>query len=97
LAFVPEWAPPHENHILYSKEVLKNVSYGKNSIRYTTTVSGGTEFLKLSFKPKSVTLNGEIISAGNPEFKQRYVVKPLAGGDYWLEIKSLRPGNILIE
>jgi hypothetical protein len=97
LAFVPEWAPPHENHILYSKEVLKNVSYGENKIRYTVTVPGDAEFLKLSFKPKSVSLNGEIFSAGNQASKEGYIVKPLDNGDYWLMIRSLRAGNILIE
>ena len=97
LAFVPEWAPPHENHILYSREVLKNVSYGEGRIQYTTTVPGGTEYLKLSFKPKSVTLNGEIIFANNPALKEGYIIKPMVNGDYWLVVRSLRPGNILIE
>ena len=32
---VPEWAPPSENHILYSKSVLKNVSYSPGLVRYT--------------------------------------------------------------
>ena len=82
---------------IFEKEVLKNVSYGENKIQYTTTVPGGTEYLKLSFNPKSVTLNGEIFSAGNQESKEGYIVKPLVNGDYWLVIRSLRSGNILIE
>jgi hypothetical protein len=97
MAFVPEWAPPHENHILYSSEVLKNVSYKKNDISYTTTVPGGTEYLKLSFKPRSVSLNGKIISRAGLASKEGYFIKPLDNGDFWLVIRTIRPGNISIE
>ena len=54
LAAVPEWAPAGENHILYSEGVLKNVSYGNNSVQYTPA-NNGLEYLKLSFKPSTIS------------------------------------------
>ena len=36
-AAVPEWAPPHENHILYSEGILRDVSYAEKQVKYTAT------------------------------------------------------------
>src|SRR5664279_5636275 len=63
LATIPEWAPPEENHILYSAVILKDVSYKKNRVSYSFD-NNGTAFLRISFKPSSVKLNGAVIKAG---------------------------------
>ena len=41
MAAIPEWAPPGENHILYSEGVLKNVVYSNKEINYTATAKEG--------------------------------------------------------
>lgn len=55
---VPEWAPPRENHILYSNSVLKDIGYANSRVQYTTTDSSGTEYLRLMFRPSNVSVAG---------------------------------------
>jgi len=57
-AGVPEWAPTGENHILYSDSVLKNVSYRAKQIRYTATQGTGADYLRVTFAPTQITLDG---------------------------------------
>ena len=57
-AGVPEWAPPCEDHILYSEGILKNVQYAEKQVTYTVPAGNGIEYLRLSFKPERVTING---------------------------------------
>ena len=64
LAAIPEWAPPGENHILYSKGILKDVSYQAQKIQYTATDKAGIEYFRLAFKPVKITLNGIEIPRG---------------------------------
>ena len=97
LAAVPEWAPPHENHILYSTRVLKNVVYGKAGLSYFSPDPDGIEYLKISFKPSHVTLNGAAIEATDHLSKNGYILKSLNNGDYSLIIKRTSSGNISIE
>jgi hypothetical protein len=62
LAGVPEWAPPGENHILYSDAVLKDVSYAPKRVQYTSTQKAGTEYLRLAFRPTRIALAGADLS-----------------------------------
>lgn len=91
LAAVPEWAPPHENHILYSQGILKNVGYEASKIRYTATDKKGTEYLRLSFKPKRILLNGKQLAPSG------YSVKSLGSGDYAVTIRREKSGQIIVE
>ena len=50
-AAVPEWAPPREDHILYSEGILKDVQYAEKQVKYTAAADNGVEYLRLSFKP----------------------------------------------
>lgn len=96
LAAVPEWAPPGENHILYSKGVLKNVFYQARKIQYTAMDKTGTEYLRLAFKPGKITLNGLEIIKGSNINRQGYTIKDLQNGDYAVNIKRMNAGNIVI-
>jgi hypothetical protein len=58
LAAVPEWAPPGENHLLYSSSVVTSVTYLSNSVSYTTFDNGSTETLRLTFTPGGILING---------------------------------------
>ena len=55
---MPEWAPPEENHLLYSSSVVTEVSYGTNELRYSTFDRDATETLRLAFDPGRVTVGG---------------------------------------
>jgi hypothetical protein len=95
-AGVPEWAPPGENHILYSESVLKNVFYKDKEIQYTATNSSGVEFLRVAFKPSSVTLKGNRISVRTDLSKQGYTLRDLGNGDYAVTIKRMNQGNVVV-
>lgn len=96
LAAVPEWAPPGENHILYSKGVLRNVVYQPKKIQYTPADKSGTEFLRLAFKPALITVNGLKISMRSNIDEEGYILKTLGNGDYAVTIKRRGAGNVVI-
>jgi hypothetical protein len=48
---VPEWAPPHESHLLESSSTIAQVEYGATRISYRTFDPGSIEELRLAFKP----------------------------------------------
>ena len=86
-AGVPEWAPPHENHILYSEGILRNVQYSPETVKYSATAKNGTEYLRLAFKPKQITLDGVVISESADMRPDSYLIKDLGKGDYAITIR----------
>jgi hypothetical protein len=84
---VPEWAPPHENHILYSEGILRDVQYSPDRIKYSATSGNGIEFLRLAFKPGKIALNGVVISRSGHMKEDSYSVKDLGKGDYAITIR----------
>jgi hypothetical protein len=55
---VPEWSPFNQTHFLRSSSVLKNITYGTNSVSYTTYDGTATDVLHVNFNPVTVTANG---------------------------------------
>jgi hypothetical protein len=96
-AAVPEWAPPGENHILYSEAILTKVSYNDNKIEYTATDKSGIEYLRLVFKPTEVTLNGIKLSIHSDLNKKGYIVKDLGNGDYVVNIRRTQKGKVIVK
>ena len=96
-AAVPEWAPPGENHILYSKAVLSHISYADKKIQYTAMQKDVIDYLRLNFKPGSITLNGNKISLNANTDTEGYTLRDLQGGDYALVIKRKKAGKIVIK
>ncbi|MEP7319200.1 MAG: hypothetical protein ABI921_10670, partial [Panacibacter sp.] len=96
MAAVPEWAPPHENHILYSEGILKNVLYTANNAEYDATSANGVEYLRIAFKPTKIILNGTIVSMRSDLSQQGYLLKNLGNGDYAVTIKRVKTGTIII-
>jgi hypothetical protein len=96
LAAIPEWAPPHENHILYSEGILKNILYQDKKIQYNATSPNGIEYLRLAFKPTKITLNGTAFLLRSDINQQGYVLKNLGKGDFAVTIKRMNSGNIII-
>ena len=95
-AGVPEWAPPGENHILYSGAVLKDVSYAAKQVQYNATQGPGTEHLRLAFRVSSVTLNGSPLSLHSDLSSEGYTVRDLGHGDCALNIRRVKPGRVVI-
>ena len=95
-AGVPEWAPPHENHILYSEGILKNVNYSTDRVRYYATAEYSTEYIRLAFKPVSVTLNGKEIKYTEDLKPGTFTLRDLGKGDYSLVIKRTQAGDVAI-
>ena len=95
-AGMPEYAPPGENHILYSKSVLITVSYASGSVRYTPADGAGTEYLRLAFFPGDITVNGVKLSLRTDLDAAGYTVKDLGNGDYAVNIRRTRTGNVVI-
>jgi hypothetical protein len=87
-AGVPEFAPPREDHILYSEVILKDVQYAEKHIKYTASATDGIVYLRLSFIPVSITINGNSIKAGKNIAPDTYLVRKLGKGDYSLTISN---------
>ncbi len=94
-AAIPEWAPPGEDHILYSEGILNNVRYGDKEVRYNSTGDNATEYLRLSFKPSVVTINGKETASGKDLKIDSYVLRKLGNGDFALTIKHNK-GSVVI-
>ena len=95
-AGVPEWAPPGENHILYSEGILKDVVYADNRVKYHATNDGGIEYLRLAFKPAQVTINGKSVKPGESLKWDTYTLKDLGSSDYSMIIKRSKAGEVVI-
>ena len=95
-AGVPEWAPPHENHILYSEGILRDVQYAEGSVKYTPTALNGTEYLRLAFKPERVTIDGKVIPLSESLNPDSYILKNLGKGDYSVTIKHKKKCTVVI-
>jgi hypothetical protein len=95
-AGVPEWAPPHEDHILYSEGILTNVQYSDDMVKYTSTKEDGIEYLRLSFKPGRVAINGKEILLNKVLIPDAYLLKNLGQGDYALIIKHKKACDVVI-
>jgi hypothetical protein len=95
-AGIPEWAPPHENHILYSEGILTNVQYANGQVKYTAPTAAGTEYLRLAYKPAQITVDGVAISESSDTRPDTYKLRSLGNGDYSLIVRHNRAGNIVI-
>lgn len=95
-AAIPEWAPAHENHILYAENVLKDIGYSNKKVMYTALQKNGTEYLRLSFKPVELTVNGNKVAINSKEAAVGSKLRELGDGDYALEIHRLNAGKVVI-
>jgi hypothetical protein len=58
---VPDWTPAYQTHLVRSSSVIKNISYGTNTVSYITYDSVATEVLHISFNPVTITANGVVL------------------------------------
>jgi hypothetical protein len=101
-AAVPEWAPPGEDHILYTDGILKHVFYRPKKIQYQAVSGNGTDYLRLSFKPKIVTINNKLLKSIPKKLSGRsgkipgYLLQELGNGDYAVTIRRIKSGTVSI-
>lgn len=95
-AGIPEWAPPGENHILYSEGILTDVHYSGTNVVYHATIDDGIEYLRLAFKPLKVSLNGQELLENESLGASFYTLKDLGNGDYSVVINRKRAGKVIV-
>jgi hypothetical protein len=95
-AAIPEWAPPGENHILYSEGILTDVSYGAKNVQYSAADATGLEFLRLNFRPAAIILNGTGLPLNTDAQKEGYRMRDLGGADCAVTIRRMRSGKVEI-
>ena len=95
-AGVPEFAPAHENHILYSPGILKDVRYSDHNISFVSTSPGDNVYLRLHFSPVQVTLNGMVVPYDDTQAEEGYTLKDLGDGDYSMILKTKASGKVII-
>ncbi len=61
MAAVPEWTPANQTHLLRSSSVVQNISYGTNSVNYTTYNANSVEVLHVNFNPVTITVDGIVL------------------------------------
>lgn len=90
MAWLPEiFGPARENHIMRSSSVIKNVNYGIGEISYETfdAPKGVYEVLRLSFQPREVLAEGQLLPKRNDLNSKGYTVKALSCGDFIVQIR----------
>lgn len=95
-AAMPEWAPPGEDHILYSEGVLTRVAYQPGLVAYHAVEPAGTEYLRLRFRPATVTLDGSPLELATGESSAGWGVRELEGGDYAVTVRHARAGAVCL-
>jgi hypothetical protein len=95
-AGVPEWAPPNENHILYSEGILRNVRYSAEGVKYNATSGNAKEYLRLNFKPSKITINGVSISCSGDQGADNYKIRSLGNGDFSITLIHKSAGMVII-
>lgn len=59
MAAIPEWAPAGEDHLIKSTSAVLNIAYSPTKISFKTYDNQSAVTLRLSSKPKSVSVNGK--------------------------------------
>ncbi len=95
-AGIPEWAPPGQNHILYSAGVLRKVLYAPGEVRYTPAESSGKEYLRLAFRPRSILLDEKKLLERPDSGSEGCSLRDLGNGDFALTVRRQHLGEIIV-
>ena len=96
MAAMPELAPKRQNHLLGSSSVVQSVAYSRSAVAYRTFDADSTEVLRLRFRPRSVTA-GAALAERQDLTAEGYVLQPLGGGDYAIQIRHDRSRLIQVK
>ncbi len=96
-AGVPDWAPPGEDHLLYSESVLRDVSYAPKLVKYSPAGEEGTEYLRLSFLPARIEVGGKQVPRRSDTTGEGFTAKSIGKGDYAVTVKRRHGGAVTIQ
>ena len=91
---IPELAPMKQDHLLRSSTVVQHVQYGDHSLRYRTFEKDGTEVMRLSYRPASVTAASQVLAQRNDLAGEGYTIESLQGGDYIVRIRHVGSSEV---
>jgi hypothetical protein len=91
---VPEWAPANESHLLGSTSVVKNISYARGAVTYSTFNRDSIDVLRLDFDITKVSAGGRLLLKRSDLSQEGFVFDP---NTRVLRIRHRRSGNIHIE
>jgi hypothetical protein len=80
LGAVPEWAPVGEDHLLKSTSVIQTIQYNDDGIHYTTFDDHSTEVLRITEKPKKVSVDKKVLPESVNIEKNSWLWNPLEKG-----------------
>jgi hypothetical protein len=81
LAAIPEWVPVG-NHLLKSTSIVQKIKYETNKVTFTTYDNESEVVLRLSSKPKSITVSGKALKQLNHLDGDCYVWNALDKGGF---------------
>ncbi|MCW3045887.1 MAG: hypothetical protein JWO74_171 [Solirubrobacterales bacterium] len=84
---LPDLAPRGQDHLLASTSVVQQVAYAKRGVTYRTFHGDGTETLRLTFRPTTVTADGRPLQRRARLDQAGYTVTPLRGGDVVVRVR----------
>ena len=96
MAAIPEWAPIGEDHLLRTSSVVKSISYQPSEIRYVTFDNESQEVLRLSSKPRNITIGGKNVKQIQNLTLEGWTWKPLEKGGI-LRIKKTTGSEVAIK
>ena len=96
MAAVPEWAPPHESHLLRSTSIVTRVAYLLDRVEWTSFERGATETLRLPARPTSVSAAGVRLAERNDVNGEGYFVRALASGDVVVQVHHGSRGPVVV-
>jgi hypothetical protein len=95
IAAVPQLAPENADHLLRSSSIIQKIEYHTAKVSYTTFDNISEEVLRLNYKPKSISLDGNILKENDSNGKEGWFWKPLKQGGV-LEIRHTEGNRIEI-
>ncbi|HEX8547644.1 MAG TPA: hypothetical protein VF691_11825 [Cytophagaceae bacterium] len=79
LAAIPEWVPA-EDHLLRSTSTVKKIKYEPSKITFNTFDKQSEVVLRMSSKPKTITVSGKALAVATKPGNEGYTWKALAQG-----------------
>jgi hypothetical protein len=93
MAAAPELAPDHENHLLRTSSIVKRIEYNPEAIRYSVFDSESRERFRLTSKPSSVTVDGDLLAENSADDGDGWTWRQLSSGGI-LDIHRSRGGEV---
>jgi hypothetical protein len=93
---IPEWAPAHEDHVLRTTSVVRDVRYEPGCVRYATFDASATDVLRLRARPSRLTAGGVELAARTDLAEEGYTVEALPLGGVVVRVRHDGSGDIAV-